>query len=144
MSDSKSTKKNRVLYVGDLHPTVDENTLHSLFCPFSPYITCEIRRDLNTGYSLGYGFITFPTVEEGECALQFYSYLAKLALEKMNYMVVFGRPMRLMFKEVNRTLRDSGKGNLFVKNLAGTINERKLADTFRNFGQVLAVKVSQI
>lgn len=68
-------------------------------------------------------------------------YLAECALDTMNYEVLKGRPMRIMWSQRDPGLRKSGVGNIFIKNMDESIDNKALYDTFSTFGNILSCKV---
>ena len=66
---------------------------------------------------------------------------AERALDTMNYELIKGRPMRLMWSQRDPALRKSGVGNVFIKNLDKSIDNKSLYDTFSVFGNILSCKV---
>jgi polyadenylate-binding protein len=67
---------------------------------------------------------------------------AERALEQLNYHVLNGKPLRIMWSHRDPAFRKSGVGNIFIKNLDKSIDHKALHDTFSAFGNILSCKVA--
>jgi hypothetical protein len=75
------------------------------------------------------------------CSFLSFSRPAERALDTMNFEVIKGQPIRIMWSHRDPGLRKSGVGNIFIKNLEDSIDNKALYDTFSTFGNILSCKV---
>lgn len=118
------------LYVGDLHKDISESALFDLFQRVGPVVSIRVCRDSITRRSLGYAYVNFQNVEDAE-----------RALDTMNFTEINGKACRIMWSQRDPSLRRTGAGNVYVSNLAPTVDNKGLYDTFSVFGNILSCKV---
>jgi polyadenylate-binding protein len=59
----------------------------------------------------------------------------------MNFDVLRGRPLSILWSHRDPALRKSGVGNVFIKNLDKNIDNKSLYDIFSAFGNILSCRV---
>ncbi|KOM34597.1 hypothetical protein LR48_Vigan02g074700 [Vigna angularis] len=118
------------LYVGDLHPEVTDTQLFQAFREFESLSSVRVCRDSMTRTSLRYGYVNFMSQQD-----------AIRAIKVKNNSYLFGKVMRVMWSHRDPNARKSGRGNVFVKNLADSIDNAVLHDLFQKYGNVLSSKV---
>ncbi|KAI8647397.1 hypothetical protein BD408DRAFT_408488 [Parasitella parasitica] len=115
------------LYVGELGPEVNDEILKQKFQGAKSVHVC---RDRVSGKSLGYAYINFHRSED-----------CLYTLNNMNYSLINGRPCRLMIADRDINKRSVGSGNLFVKNLPASVDDKSLHDTFAQWGNVVSCRI---
>ncbi|XP_065166930.1 cytotoxic granule associated RNA binding protein TIA1 [Atheta coriaria] len=64
------TSNHHHIFVGDLSPEIETDTLREAFAPFGEISNCRIVRDPQTLKSKGYAFVSFVKKAEAETAIQ--------------------------------------------------------------------------
>jgi len=117
------------LYVGDLHPEVNEAMLFEVFNKIGAVESIRVIRD-STFKSLGYAYVNYHNSTDAEAAL-----------DQLNFHVIKDRPCRVMWSQRDPANRRSGVGNIFIKNLEASIDSKSLVDVFSEFGNIKSAKV---
>lgn len=131
---SSNPHASATLYVGDLDPEVTEASLFEVFSAVGQLSSIRVCRDVVTRRSLGYGYVNFHNVADAERALDTMNFFASPATKD--------RPLRLMWKHRDASVRKIGQGNVYIKNLDKSINNKELYDTFSAFGNIMSCKVA--
>ncbi|XP_047956164.1 polyadenylate-binding protein 7-like [Salvia hispanica] len=118
------------LYVGDLHPDVNDAVLLEAFKEFNSLTSVRVCLNSSTGRSLCYGYVNLVSPQD-----------AIRAIELKNHSTLNGKVIRVMWSRRDPDGRRSGVGNVFVKNLSDSIDSVKLQEMFQTFGDVLSCKV---
>ncbi|KAA8545850.1 hypothetical protein F0562_020699 [Nyssa sinensis] len=103
------------LYVGDLDVNVTDSQLYDMFNQLGQVVSVRVCRDLTSRRSLGYGYVNYGNPQD-----------AARALEVLNFTPLNGKSIRIMYSHRDPTVRKSGTGNIFIKNLDKAIDHKAL------------------
>ena len=117
-----------VLYVGNLHPNVNEFQLFEVFSQYGRPQLVRLMRDAYTGESRRFAFVSYTKREDAENA--------KKAL---NYSKIFEREIRICFKRAPGEFQP--KANIFIKNLDKDVTTKQLEENTTEFGEILSCVV---
>lgn len=126
------------LHVAELDPKVDEALLEKIFnIPGVSVVTSvKVVRDKITAQSLGYAYVNFETEDQ-----------ARIALEKMNFIKIYGKVIRISFARergvVPPIARRNNEANLYIKNLDYTVDTKALYQHFKPFGEIVSCRVME-
>ena len=120
------------LHVSNLHPNLNEAVLYGKFSRAGRVLSVKVCRDVLTGASLGTAYVNFSTPTDAENALK-----------TLNFEEVHEQPMRIQWSQRDPSLRRSGNGNIFVKNLDKSIGDKEFYSRFSSFGTIVSSKVER-
>jgi polyadenylate-binding protein len=126
------------LFIGDLAESLVEDNIEKFFKEkLGPQAPAHIKicRDHSPPFaSLRYGYLNFLRAADAEHALN-----------NLNYKVIFPatKPYRLAWCQPDPSLRKSGVGNIFVRNLPPDFQTKQLHELFSDVGLVLSCRVSE-
>lgn len=116
------------LYIGNLHPEVTDMELFNYFRPYGDILSCRIMKDIYSGESRGFAFLSFKSKED-----------AKTAKDALNYHKIHGWEIRISFKKSPSDF--DPKANIFVKNIPKEVSTKNLDELCQQFGNVLCCAV---
>ena len=99
--------------------------------PAGPIFTIQVCRDLLTQRSLGYAYVNFQNPADHE-----------RALDTMSFDMLMGKPIHIMSSTRDPSVRRSEIGNIFIKNLDKSIDNKAIYDTFSAYGSILSCEVA--
>uniref|UniRef100_A0A1J3HG04 Polyadenylate-binding protein n=1 Tax=Noccaea caerulescens TaxID=107243 RepID=A0A1J3HG04_NOCCA len=119
------------LYVGDLDVNVTDSQLYDYFTEVCQVVSVRVCRDAATNTSLGYGYVNYSNSDDAE-----------KALKQLNFSSLNGKMIRVNYSSRDSSARRSGIGNLFVKNLDKSVDNKTLHEAFSGCGTIVSCKVA--
>jgi len=132
--DNENDSKNISLYVGNLQESVTEISLFYLFSRLGQIESVKLCRDTVTGKHLGFGYIDFKDSDEIIDIVKNIEFDSEL---KKNF-----KGIKIIRKETDDSLRESGYCNIFVKNLPPNFTGEDFFKIFTPFGHILSSKIA--
>ena len=126
--NTNALNSDATLYIGNLHPEVTDMELFNYFRPYGDILSCRIMKDIYSGESRGFAFLSFKAKED-----------AKSAKEALNYQKIHGWEIRISFKKSPGEF--DPKANIFVKNVARDVTTKQLDELCQQFGNVLCCAI---
>lgn len=116
------------LYVGNLQHHVTDIALYNYFQPYGEVVSCRVMKDIYSGESRGFAFVSYRTKED-----------AQKAKEALNYHKINDWEIRISFKK-NPSDFDP-KANIFIKNLNKEVSTKQIDELCQQFGNLLCCSV---
>ncbi|KAL0387031.1 UNVERIFIED_CONTAM: Polyadenylate-binding protein 2 [Sesamum radiatum] len=118
------------LYIGDLDASVTEEELSRLFGQVGDVVSVKICTNPTTERPLEYGYVNYSNPED-----------AAKAIEDLNFTPLNGKCIRISYSNRDASVRKSGAGNIFVKNLDKEVDHKALYNLFSPYGNIISSKV---
>lgn len=136
--DPASRKKgNGNIFIKNLHPAIDNKTLHDTFVDFGKILSCKVATDVN-GNSKGFGYVHFETDEA-----------AQDAIENVNGMVLNDLEL-YVGPHYSRKERDAKMQelidnftNIYAKNFSLEWDEDHLKEMFAKYGEITSIHLAK-
>lgn len=119
------------IYVGNLDQRVHEELVWELFIQVGPVVNVHMPRDKVTNEHQGYGFVEFRSEEDADYAIKI-----------MHMIKLYGKPIKVNKASQDKKSQDIG-ANIFVGNLDGEVDEKRLFETFSCFGNVVSARINR-
>ncbi|XP_065556661.1 nucleolysin TIAR-like [Artemia franciscana] len=142
------TSKHHHIFVGDLSPEIETQTLRDAFAPFGEISDCRVVRDPQTMKSKGYGFVSFVKKTDAENAIASMNgqWLGSRAI-RTNWATrkppapkAEGNSKPLSFDEV---YNQSSPTNctVYCGGFGPSVGEETIQKTFTPYGQIQEIRV---
>ena len=118
-------KNDASLYVGNLNPLVSDEMLFHEFAPFGNIVSLRVMKNVYTGESRGFGFVTFSDVGS-----------AQRAQKDMNARQIYKRELRVHFKKNTKNL--NREANFIIKNIHKNMTSKQLNEECAKYGEIVS------
>lgn len=148
INNNRQVAEHYHIFVGDLSPEIETQTLRDAFAPFGEISDCRVVRDPQTLKSKGYGFVSFTKKVEAENAIALMngqwlgsrSIRTNWATRKPPSSRNDANSKPLTFDEV---YNQSSPTNctVYCGGIANGLSEELLQKTFANFGSIQEIRI---
>ncbi|EGG17979.1 RNA-binding region RNP-1 domain-containing protein [Cavenderia fasciculata] len=114
------------IQVRDIDPQVTEALLWELMIQVAPVVKVFMPKDKLTQQHSGRAYVEFQSENDADYAMRI-----------LNYIKLFGRPIKLKKVRINNKDKVDVGANLFIGNLDAEVDEKILHDTFIQFGAII-------
>lgn len=128
-----SNEENKVVYVGDVSSSVDEESLYKLFGPpkYGKIEKMILKQSKRPNRTLQFAFITYENHEDAE-----------KVVSEMNSYLLDGIQIRVLFSEPNfEKIRSNFNENITIQNISPLIKQKTLIDMFKEYGEIFSCKI---
>jgi len=143
LSDPEKTFTN--LYVKHLPRDINQEEFTSLFSKYGEIVSAAIRTNPEGGECFGYGYVCFKNHEAARDVIHILNDWEVFSPDRVSNPLFF---QRFMSKNEREAMRKKQKGsldrtrcNLFIKNLDEKVNNERLREAFKEFGEITAAKI---
>uniref|UniRef100_A0A1B6KB81 RRM domain-containing protein n=2 Tax=Graphocephala atropunctata TaxID=36148 RepID=A0A1B6KB81_9HEMI len=116
------------LIVNYIPQCLEDYALKAIFSGIGEVDSCKIMKDHKTGYSYGFGFVSYVNPEDAQTAIQ-----------KLNGLKIVNKHIKVAYA---RPSDESIKGaNLYITNLPRTTTVEELNKLFGAFGEIIKINI---
>ncbi|OWB79612.1 hypothetical protein B5S32_g3841 [[Candida] boidinii] len=118
------------IFIKNLHPAIDNKTLHDTFSAFGKILSCKIATDEN-GVSKGFGFVHYETGEAAEAAIENVN-----GMLLNNHEVFVGYHLSKKDRQSKLEELIANFTNIYAKNVDPELSDDEFAKLFEPFGAI--------
>lgn len=131
-TSATTVEKGNNLIVNYLPNALTDDEFFQIFDKIGPLNSAKIMRNKITGYSYGYGFVSYSSATDAEKAIR---QLNGAQLQHKKLKVAYCR------RAGEGPANDIKNANLFIANLPSNFTEDHLETTFRKYGEIVRSKI---